>query len=239
MIVLMIIQNLQAALESGWNLKAKTVFGIKGTGFVATTSEYYNGVQTTIQDSFRQYADISASVVGYYDFLAKTSRYAKALNNTNYKDVVYRLINTLDGKPYATDPNYISKITKIIQQYNLTSWDDRESADTVHETEGSDIYTVKTGDNLSKIAAKYGTTYQALAAINGLSNPNLIHPGQILKISGSYSSTEEYITYTIQPGDTLSGIGAKYKVAWKKIAALNSIKSPYLIYPKQKIKIPK
>jgi flagellum-specific peptidoglycan hydrolase FlgJ len=31
----------QAALESGWNLEAKTLFGIKGKGFVATTSEYY------------------------------------------------------------------------------------------------------------------------------------------------------------------------------------------------------
>lgn len=33
----------QAALESGWNLNAKTLFGIKGKGFTATTSEYYDG----------------------------------------------------------------------------------------------------------------------------------------------------------------------------------------------------
>jgi len=33
----------QAALESGWNLEARTLFGIKGKGFTATTSEYYNG----------------------------------------------------------------------------------------------------------------------------------------------------------------------------------------------------
>lgn len=43
-------------------------------------------------------------------------------------------------------------------------------------------YTVRAGDNLSAIAAKYGTTYQALAAKNGIANPNLIYPGQILKI---------------------------------------------------------
>ena len=43
-------------------------------------------------------------------------------------------------------------------------------------------YTVRAGDNLSAIAAKYGTTYQALAAKNGISNPDLIHPGQVLKI---------------------------------------------------------
>ena len=43
-------------------------------------------------------------------------------------------------------------------------------------------YTVQSGDNLSSIAARYGTTYQALAAKNGISNPNLIYPGQVLKI---------------------------------------------------------
>lgn len=43
-------------------------------------------------------------------------------------------------------------------------------------------YTVRAGDNLSSIAARYGTTYQALAAKNGIANPNLIYPGQVLKI---------------------------------------------------------
>ncbi|EOS8037023.1 LysM peptidoglycan-binding domain-containing protein, partial [Enterococcus hirae] len=41
-------------------------------------------------------------------------------------------------------------------------------------------YTVRSGDNLSSIASKLGTTYQALAQRNGLSNPNLIYPGQTL-----------------------------------------------------------
>ena len=44
----------------------------------------------------------------------------------------------------------------------------------------SNVYTVQYGDNLSSIAAKLGTTYQALAALNGLANPNLIYPGQTL-----------------------------------------------------------
>lgn len=43
-------------------------------------------------------------------------------------------------------------------------------------------YTVKSGDTLSGIAAKYGTTYQQLAKINNISNPNLIYPGQKIKI---------------------------------------------------------
>lgn len=116
----------QGALESGWNLNAKTLFGIKGKGFTASTSEYYNGNKVTIEASFRAYPNIASSVVGYYDFLRDTPRYAKALNNPNYKDAVDKLIHTTDGAPYATDPEYISKVISIIEKYNLTAWDKRE-----------------------------------------------------------------------------------------------------------------
>ena len=43
-------------------------------------------------------------------------------------------------------------------------------------------YTVKAGDTLSDIASKYGTTYQAIAKLNCISNPNKIYAGQKLKI---------------------------------------------------------
>jgi nucleoid-associated protein YgaU len=43
-------------------------------------------------------------------------------------------------------------------------------------------YTVKSGDTLSGIAAKYGTSWQRLADINGISNPDVIYPGQVLTI---------------------------------------------------------
>lgn len=43
-------------------------------------------------------------------------------------------------------------------------------------------YTVKRGDTLSQIAKAHGTTTEALAASNGITNANLIFPGQILKI---------------------------------------------------------
>lgn len=43
-------------------------------------------------------------------------------------------------------------------------------------------YIVKSGDTLSSIASKYGTTYQKIAQLNGLSNPNLIYAGQKLRV---------------------------------------------------------
>lgn len=45
------------------------------------------------------------------------------------------------------------------------------------------IYTVQSGDTLSEIAETFGTTYQQLASLNQLSNPNLIYIGQQLKIN--------------------------------------------------------
>ena len=43
-------------------------------------------------------------------------------------------------------------------------------------------YTVQSGDTLSSIASKYGTSYQTIAQLNGLSNPNLIYTGQRLRV---------------------------------------------------------
>lgn len=51
--------------------------------------------------------------------------------------------------------------------------------------QGVTVYTVKKGDTLSQIAAKYGTTYQAIAAYNGIKNPNVIRVGQKVKIPAS------------------------------------------------------
>ena len=44
------------------------------------------------------------------------------------------------------------------------------------------LYTVQAGDTLTAIARKHGTTWDVLAKLNGLSNPGLIYPGQVLMI---------------------------------------------------------
>ena len=43
-------------------------------------------------------------------------------------------------------------------------------------------YTVQSGDNLSEIAAQFGTDYQSIADKNGIEDPSLIYPGQTLTI---------------------------------------------------------
>lgn len=97
-------------------------------------------------------------------------------------------------------------------------------------------YTVKSGDILSSIASKYGTTYQELARINGISNPNKIYPGQVLKIGGGSSipSTEYYI---VKSGDTLSAIAKKYGTTVNQLASWNNIANVNKIYVGQKLRV--
>lgn len=95
------------------------------------------------------------------------------------------------------------------------------------------VYIVKSGDTLSGIASKYGTTYQTLASINGISDPDKIYPGQKIKISGGGGATY----YTVKSGDTLSGIAKKYGTTYHNLAKMNGIQNPNVIYPGQRIRV--
>lgn len=96
-------------------------------------------------------------------------------------------------------------------------------------------YTVQSGDTLSSIAAKFGTNYQALASLNGISNPNLIYVGQVLRVNGSANAGSVY--YTVRAGDNLSAIASRYGTSYQSIAALNGLSNPNLIYAGQTLKI--
>lgn len=99
----------------------------------------------------------------------------------------------------------------------------------------TNTYTVRAGDTLSSIAAKFGTSYQALANLNGIANPNLIYIGQVLRVSGSASTGSVY--YTVRAGDNLSSIASRYGTSYQSIAALNGLANPNLIYVGQTLKI--
>lgn len=73
------------------------------------------------------------------------------------------------------------------------------------------VYTVVAGDTLSKIAAKYGTTYQKLAEYNGISNPNVISVGQKIKIPASTSGSSTSSAGTAHKvGDIVQFKGSKH-----------------------------
>lgn len=217
----------QAALESGWNLNAKSLFGIKGKGFVATTSEYYNGVKQIIQDSFRAYPDVASAVVGYYDFIASTPRYAHCLGNADYKQVVYNLQHTLDGRAYATDPKYEEKICSIIEMHNLTRWDSIEQVPVAETPTTNNVrtYKIKPGDTLSQIAKMFGVPMSQLVELNHIQNPNMIRAGATITIDRMTTPT-----YVVKAGDNLTKIAIAHNTTVEHLVQINHIQNPDLIH---------
>lgn len=120
--------------------------------------------------------------------------------------------------------------------YNEYSGSDRKENPS-SETSNSDeqYYTVKSGDNLTKIAKQYNTTVNAIVAANNINNPNLIYPGQQLKISNSGMVQANY--YTVKPGDNLTKIAKQYNTTISKLAADNNIKDVNKIYVGQRLKV--
>ncbi len=104
-------------------------------------------------------------------------------------------------------------------------------------------YIIKSGDTLSAIARRYGTTVQELVDINHIQNPDLIYPGEKLRIftNSSIPGNEERgtgsITYIVKRGNTLSQIARTYNVSVEHIVELNDIENPNLIYPGEKLRI--
>lgn len=106
---------------------------------------------------------------------------------------------------------------------------------------GSIVYTVQRGNTLSQIANAYGVTVAHIVEINNLTNPNLIYPGEKLRITESTSTNLNPITqnnfYTVQSGDTLSGIARRYGVTVQYLVNLNGIRNPNLIYAGQMLRV--
>lgn len=114
---------------------------------------------------------------------------------------------------------------------------------------GSQSYTVRSGDTLGGIAARFGTSVSALVSRNRIANPNLIYVGQQLSIGGTAAPAPATTsptpppaaggsTYSVQPGDTLSGIAARHGTTVSTLVSLNGIANPNRIYVGQTIRLP-
>lgn len=103
-------------------------------------------------------------------------------------------------------------------------------ADNVPSSEMNNTYLVRRGDTLWGIAQMYRTSVARLAAMNNISDPNLIYPGEILQVSSSGSTGDVGRTYVVRYGDTLSGIARRYSTTVSQLAAANGIENPNLIY---------
>ncbi len=130
----------------------------------------------------------------------------------------------------------------FLDEEDVTEIQTTGTVTTDYNTETID-YTVQSGNTLAEIASRYGTTAQEIADINGITNINLIFPGEVLKIAtnstvnGSEDRQMSEIIYTVESGNTLSQIARAYNVTVDSLVELNNISNPNLIYPGEKIRI--
>lgn len=100
-------------------------------------------------------------------------------------------------------------------------------------------YTVVKNDTLSGIGGKLGLDWKTIAALNGISSPYTIYPGQVLRLNGNAAPAPAAAgQYTVVSGDNLSSIAARYNTSWQTLQSLNGIADPNKIYPGQVLKVP-
>jgi putative chitinase len=100
-------------------------------------------------------------------------------------------------------------------------------------------YTVRAGDTLGAIAGRFGTSTGALARLNHIADPNLIRVGQVLAIPRPSSAppAASPTHHTVQPGDTLGTIAARFHTSVQAIAHANHIANPDLIHVGQVLQL--
>lgn len=137
----------QAAKESGWNLGAASLFGIKGSDAEYDTTEYIDGEYVNIKDSFEKYPDVMGAVYGYLN-LMQWNNYDDATAANTVEGELYGLTNAVNntdrdaegnwvGYNYATAPDYYETTLAIINDFGLRVFNDYVWA-VVNETDDTE-----------------------------------------------------------------------------------------------------
>lgn len=154
--------------------------------------------------------------------------------------------NTWIGFQY-TDRGIVSGISGFVDRDYFTPEIFLSDTSTIN-TSNSSVPSVNTnyvivryGNTLSQIALNYNTSYQYLAKINHISNPNLIYVGEkiyVPTLESNHLGDTSHVLYIVQRGNTLSQISRLYDVPINYIVSLNSISNPNLIFAGQILRIP-
>ena len=107
-------------------------------------------------------------------------------------------------------------------------------------------YTVKSGETISEIADRFGTSTERLIQLNGISNPNLVVAGTRLAIPGRPSSSaaprstaapRNAKEHVVRSGESLSTIADSYGLPVERLVAINKIDDPDLVMSGARLKL--
>jgi LysM repeat protein len=119
---------------------------------------------------------------------------------------------------------------------------------------GFGAYTVKSGDTLTHIASRYGTSVRTLVALNKLpGNGNAIYAGDVIKLPGAPKAAPKSRTaaktpakrsqlrmsrYVVKPGDTVSKIAKRFRCSQANLLAANRMRASDRIYAGKTLRVP-
>lgn len=191
----------QAAIESNYGKKApgNNYFGIKagkswdGPTQLLTTHEGSGENRVKVKSKFRVYDTPEAGIADRIKFMDRA--FPSFSQAQTVGDALDALRNGRFGKYYTDSKSkYEGAVNSINTNYLGGTPVPPEGIPAGQTAVGSELstnpagtYRVKSGDTLGKIAARLGTTAEALATANGISDPNKIRAGQSLKIGSDTS----------------------------------------------------
>jgi membrane-bound lytic murein transglycosylase D len=101
-----------------------------------------------------------------------------------------------------------------------------------------ELYIVKRGDSLWRIANRNGITIARLKRLNTLNDNTVLQPGQVLVLNEySQTTSSDETTYEVKSGDSLSVIADRFSVALADLMLWNSLDRSDLIHPGQILRI--
>ncbi len=159
-------------------------------------------------------------------------------------------ISTLVELNALADPNRIY----AGQRLRTTAAPPTTSAPSPVPAVAARVHTVQSGEHLTGIARRYGTTIARISQANGITNPSRIYAGQRLTIPGTAPAAPAAPpaaappapappavaarVHTVQSGEHLTGIARRYGTTIARISQANGITNPSRIYAGQRLTIP-
>jgi len=166
----------QGFLESGIGtsdlfMYGSAAFGIKASGgwagkvFRKNSKEVFNGKTVFQESDFRAYNNLAESVEDHGEFLQK-ARYKAVVGETNFA----KAAAAIKAAGYATDPEYVQKLTKIYNEHNLSKYDSvvDSGAQDAQESDKIDSCGFSNGD---VVRIKNGAVYGGLSGTRGKAVP--------------------------------------------------------------------
>jgi murein DD-endopeptidase MepM/ murein hydrolase activator NlpD len=100
-------------------------------------------------------------------------------------------------------------------------------------------YIVQPGDSLMGIARRHATSWQSLARLNVLISPDVLYPGQVLRVPAAASvGGQSGGLHIVGEGETLLHVALRYDVPLRSLISANHLRNPALTYWGQPLLVP-